>query len=215
MRKRSTPVRSALRGAPVPRERQAGPARPPCAIGYARVSTVDQTSRQQVDALEAAGCAQVFVDDGVSGATTSRPELDRCLAELREGDTLVVWRLDRLGRSTSHLLATVEELAARGVAFRSLTDPVDTTNASGRLVLGIFAAIAQFERDLTRERIVAALGAKKRRGEPLGRRRALTPSQLAEARTMLERGDSPSHVARILRVNRSTLYRALGRTSET
>jgi DNA invertase Pin-like site-specific DNA recombinase len=149
----------------------------------------------------------------VSGATTSRPELDRCLASLASGDVLIVARLDRLGRSAGHLATTVEGLVARGVGFRSLHEAIDTTTAAGRLVLGIFASLAAFERDFIRERTAAALQAKKRRGEALGRPRAMTPSQIAAARSMLDAGESPSHVARIFGVDRSTLYRALARST--
>jgi DNA invertase Pin-like site-specific DNA recombinase len=178
-------------------------------IGYARVSTEQQTTDQQVDALKAAGCEAVFIDDAVSGSTTSRPELDRCLASLEAGDVLCVWKLDRLGRSTTHLLTTIEDLGHRGVGFRCLTQPIDTTSSVGRMILGVLAAIAQFERDLIQDRTRAALAAKQRRGERLGRPRSLTPSQVVAANEMLERGDSPSHVARLFRVDRSTLYRAI------
>jgi DNA invertase Pin-like site-specific DNA recombinase len=181
-------------------------------IGYARVSTDEQTANQQVDALRAAGCETVFVDEGVSGSTTSRPELDKCLAALQPGDTLVVWKLDRLGRSTIHLLTTVEDLKKRGVGFRSLSDGFDTNSSTGQMIFTVLSAMAQFERDLIRERTSAALQAKKRRGEVLGRPRSLSRSQIEAARKMVDDGDSPSHVARILRVDRSTLYRALAKT---
>lgn len=182
-------------------------------VGYARVSTYEQTVAGQLDALRVAGCVEVFADEGVSGTITSRPELDRCLRSLGAGDVLVVVRLDRLGRSMAHLVTTVEELEKRGIGFRSLSEAVDTTTSTGRLVLGIFASLAQFERDLIRERTTAALEAKKRRGERLGRPLALTPSQVKAARKMLDDGDSPSHVARVFRVDRSTLYRALAKLS--
>jgi DNA invertase Pin-like site-specific DNA recombinase len=131
------------------------------------------------------------------------------MAALRPGDTLVVARLDRLGRSMPHLVATVHELAARGVGFKSLAESIDTTSAAGRLVLHFFASLADFERELIRERTRDALAAKKRRGEPVGRRRALSPSRVDAAREMLESGHGAAHVARILKVGRSTLYRAL------
>lgn len=180
-------------------------------IGYSRVSTAEQTTAQQVDALRAAGCAEIFSDDGISGSTTSRPELDRCLAALQPGDTLVSWKLDRVGRSTIHLLTTIEALAKRGVGFRSLTEGVDTTTSAGRMVVTILAGVAQFERDIISERTTATLQAKKRRGETLGRPRSLTRSQVDAARKLLEDGESPSHVARLFRVDRSTLYRALAK----
>jgi DNA invertase Pin-like site-specific DNA recombinase len=140
---------------------------------------------------------------------TSRNGLDAVMAALRPGDTLVVARLDRLGRSMRHLVATVHELAARGIGFKSLAESIDTTSAAGRLVLHIFASLADFERELIRERTRDALAAKKRRGEPVGRRRALSPSRVDAAREMLESGHGAAHVARILKLGRSTLYRAL------
>lgn len=183
-------------------------------VGYARVSTDQQTTDQQVDALRAAGCEVIYSDDAVSGSTTSRPELDRCLESLEAGDVLAVWKLDRLGRSTAHLLTTIDELSRRNVGFRSLTEALDTTSSVGRLVLGVLAAIAQFERDLIRERTSAALRAKQRRGERLGRPVALTPQQVDTAHKLLDDGESPSHVARLFRVDRSTLYRAIAKRGD-
>ncbi len=180
-------------------------------IGYCRVSTGLQSVDGQVDALKAARCSVIFGDEGVSGALSSRPELDRCLASLNQGDTLVVVALDRLGRSAAHLFTTVESLVARGVGFLSLRENIDTTTATGRLVLGVFSALAAFERDLVRERTVAALQAKRRRGETLGRPRAMTPSQVAAAVKMLHDGEAPSHVARLFKIDRSTLNRAIAR----
>jgi DNA invertase Pin-like site-specific DNA recombinase len=180
-----------------------------CLIGYARVSTGDQTTDQQVDALRSAGCQEVYIEEAMSGSTTSRPQLDRCLQALEPGDTLVVKRLDRLGRSMPHLVSTVHDLAARGIGFNSLEEGINTATAAGELILHIFASLAQFERRLTIERTRDALQAKKRRGEPLGRRPALTPSMVATARKMVAEGESPSRVAHILRVSRSTIYRSL------
>jgi DNA invertase Pin-like site-specific DNA recombinase len=180
----------------------------PSYLGYARVSTGEQTLDAQKDALRAAGCVQIF-SDVASGAKTDRNGLEAALAALRAGDTLVVARLDRLGRSMPHLVATVHELAARGVGFKSLAESIDTTSAAGRLVLHIFASLADFERELIRERTRDALAAKKRRGEPVGRRKALSPARVSAAREMLEGGHGAAHVARILKVGRSTLYRAL------
>lgn len=177
-------------------------------LGYARVSTGEQTVDAQKDALRAAGCVQIFCDVA-SGAKTDRSGLEAAIAALQPGDTLVVARLDRLGRSMPHLVATVHELAARGVGFRSLSESIDTTSAAGRLVLHIFASLADFERELIRERTREALAAKKRRGEHVGRRPAFNSARLAAARDMLENGHGTSHVARVLRVGRSTLYRAL------
>jgi len=179
-------------------------------VGYARVSTDVQTTRLQLDALKTAGCTRIF-EDTESGARRSRPQLDRVLAELRPGDTLVVWKLDRLGRSLRDLLDVAETLKERGIALRSLTEHIDTATAAGKMLYAVLGAVAQFERDVLRERTVAGMRAAKDRGEHIGRPAALKPSQVKEARTMLGRGESPSHVARVLRVGRSTLYRAIGR----
>jgi len=177
-------------------------------VGYARVSTDEQTTRLQRDALRAAGVDVVF-EDKESGALRSRPRLDRALAELRAGDTLVVWKLDRLGRSLRNLLEVAVTLRERGVALRSLTEHIDTASAAGKMLYTVLGAVAQFERDVLRERTVAGMRAAKSRGEHIGRPPALTSSQIREARKTLERGGSASHVARVLRVGRSTLYRAI------
>ena len=181
-------------------------------IGYARVSTADQNPALQLDALAGAGVDCVFADHGVSGSAASRPELDRCLEHLRPGDTLVVWRLDRLARSLKHLLTLVEDLSARGVHLRSLTENIDTSSASGRLVLSVFGALAEFERELIRERTTAGLAAARNRGARVGRPVAVTPEQLAQARTLVGAGHPVAEVARTLGVGRSTLYRALSET---
>jgi DNA invertase Pin-like site-specific DNA recombinase len=125
-------------------------------LGYARVSTLEQHPAAQLDALTAAGVDQVYVDHA-SGVLTERPELAKLLGQLRAGDTLVVWRLDRLGRSTPHLIQTVTELGEQGIGFQSLTEAIDTTTSAGRLLFGILASLAAFERDLIRERTVAGL----------------------------------------------------------
>ena len=176
--------------------------------GYARVSTDGQTLDAQTDALQAAGCVEIFTDVA-SGAKSARTGLEAAMAALQPGDTLVVARLDRLGRSMPHLVTTVADLAQRGIGFRSLAESIDTTSAAGRLVLHIFASLADFERELIRERTREALAAKKRRGEPVGRRRALSPSRVAAASEMLAGGRGAAEIARILKVGRSTLYRAL------
>jgi DNA invertase Pin-like site-specific DNA recombinase len=199
-RPKRKPARAVVAAAPTP----AG-ATAPRLIGYARVSTADQTTRPQLDALRAAGCAEVF-EDVLSGSVDERDGLQTCLDALRAGDTLIVPRLDRLGRSMPHLVSTVHALAARGVGFRSLAESIDTTSATGRLVLHLFAALADFERGLIVERTKASLTAKKRRGEPLGRPRALTPAQVREARGMIERGKTIAYAARALRCGRATLY---------
>lgn len=182
-------------------------------IGYARVSTVEQSTDLQLDALHAAGVERVFVDEGVSGSVSSRPELDRCLAHLREGDTLVVWRLDRLARSLRHLLELVESLSTKGIHLRSLTESIDTSSASGRLVLSVFGALAEFERSLIIERTQAGLAAARARGAKIGRPAAVSTGQVEQARTLVGAGHRVPDVARTLGVGRSTLYRVLGQVN--
>jgi DNA invertase Pin-like site-specific DNA recombinase len=184
-------------------------------IGYARVSTTDQHLNLQRDALKAAGCTKIFADRGVSGSAITRPQLARALKALRPGDTLIVWKLDRLGRSLSHLVETIADLGKRGVNFRSLSDPIDTESAGGRFVLHIMAALSEFERSLIIERTRAGLAAAKRRGVKLGRRPSLDEKKIAQARRLIEGGESREDVARALRVARSTLYASLRRTENT
>jgi len=184
----------------------------PCAnIGYARVSTAEQTLNLQRDALREAGCEKIFADRGVSGSLSSRPGLDRALAWLRPGDTLIVWKLDRLGRSLSHLVQTIAALGERGVNFRSLSDPIDTQSPGGRLVLHIMAAIAEFERALVIERTRAGLEAARWRGKKLGRPRLLTVKHVARARRLLDAGETRDAVARRFGVSLSTLCLAISR----
>ena len=180
-------------------------------IGYARVSTADQTCDPQIDSLRAVPCDEVFADTGYSGSTVNRPELDRALATLLPGDVLVVARLDRLGRSLSHLVALIQELADRGVGVRAIAEGVDTSSGAGRLVMHVFGALAEFERTLIAERTRASLAAKRRRGETLGRRRRMTPSQVKAAAKMLDDGESASYVARLFRVDPSTVRRSVAR----
>lgn len=184
-------------------------------IGYARVSTLEQDEALQVDALTAAGCdpSRIYVDH-ISGSSTSRPELDRVWEYLRAGDTLVVWRLDRLGRSLKHLVELVGELAEREIEFRSLSESIDTTTPTGRLTFHLFASIAEFERDLIRERTAAGLAAARVRGRVGGRPRSLSATQVQQARRMMEVDGLPvADVAGVLRVSRATLYRALAEPS--
>ncbi|MBU4214770.1 MAG: recombinase family protein [Actinobacteria bacterium] len=176
--------------------------------GYARVSTGDQTAALQQDAPRTAGAARIWTDVA-SGATTSRPQLDAMLDGLLPGDTVAVWRLDRLGRSMSHLLATIDSLTARGVGFRSLTENIDTTTAGGRLVLGIFASLAEFERQLIRERTVAGLAAARSRGARLGRPSVVTPAKMAAARSLIDAGSTVTEAAAAVGISRPTLYRHL------
>jgi DNA invertase Pin-like site-specific DNA recombinase len=177
-------------------------------IGYARVSTSDQHLETQIDALKKAGCVEIF-SDVECGAKPDRNGLENALERLQTGDTLVVVALDRLGRSLTHLVRTVTGLAERGVGFKSLRESIDTGSATGRLQLAIFSAFAEYERALIKERTKAALQAKIKRGEPVGRRRALSPARLQAAQELLKLGEPVAHVARVLRCGRSTLYRAL------
>jgi DNA invertase Pin-like site-specific DNA recombinase len=177
-------------------------------IGYARVSTGDQNLDLQLRALKAAGCEQIF-EDQVSGVAVKRPGLDGALAVLGQGDVLAVWRLDRLGRSLPHLIEVIRDLGARGAGFRSLSESIDTTTAGGRLFFHMMGALAEFERSLIQERTRAGMRAARARGAPVGRRKALTAAQVQHARKLIEGGESPSAVARSLKVGRATLYRAL------
>ena len=180
-------------------------------IGYARVSTQEQSPRLQLDALEAAGCGKVFVEKA-SGAQRDRPELKAALGYLRDGagDVLVVWKLDRLARSLKQLIETVEGLEARGIGFRSLTEAIDTTTAGGRLVFQIFGALAEFERQVIRERTTAGLAAARARGKKGGRPPALSPKDLTAARALLrDPAITVEEVARRLKVAPATLYRHL------
>jgi DNA invertase Pin-like site-specific DNA recombinase len=175
-------------------------------IGYARVSTDDQTTRMQLDALRAAGC-EVIHEDSASGSSRSRPGLARAFDDLRRGDTLCVWKLDRLGRSLPHLLEVSQALLEAGVALRSLTEHIDTSTPAGRMLYSVLGAVAEFERDTIRERSRCGLIAARSRGERIGRKPALTPAQVLEVRAMRERGDGAAHIARVLRVSAATVYR--------
>lgn len=178
-------------------------------LGYARVSTDLQNVDLQTDALSAAGCERVWTDHA-SGARAARPGLDDLLNYARTGDALVVWRLDRLGRSVSHLVATVADLDRRGIGFRSLTEAIDTTTANGRLMFHVFAALAEFERDLIRGRTVAGLTAARSRGRTGGRPTVMTADRRAAADELLRRpGSSVAGVARALGVSRASLRRYL------
>lgn len=184
-------------------------------VGYMRVSSADdrQSVDLQRDALVAAGVDERHLHhDKASGAKDERPGLQRCLNDLRAGDCLVVWKLDRLGRSLVHLLTLVEELKKRGVAFRSLTEQMDTTTPHGELLFSIFGALAQFERALTRERVMAGLAAAKCRGRRGGRPRAIDDEKLQQIFAALESGASKASVCRAFGVARSTLGGALVRS---
>ena len=177
-------------------------------VGYSRVSTGDQTVAPQEDALRAAGCTHLYRDT-ISGAKTERPGLNEALAYLRKGDTLVVWKLDRLGRSMAHLIETVRALDAKGVGFRSLTEGVDTTTPGGTLVFHLFGALAQFERDLIRERTRAGLTAAAARGRKGGRKPVVTPDKLARAKALMAGGLNVREAAARVKVGKTALYAAL------
>ncbi len=177
-------------------------------IGYARVSTDDQNLDLQRQALDAAGCELVFTDQA-SGAASRRAGLDKALARCEAGDVLVVWRLDRLGRSLSHLIEVIHDLGQREVGFQSVSESIDTTTAGGRLVFHLMGAIAEFERSLITERTRAGIAAARKRGKHLGRPSALTREQVRHARALIDGGESPAAVASSLGVSRSTLYRAM------
>jgi len=178
-------------------------------LGYARVSTAEQNADLQTDELRSAGCYEVFVDHA-SGVLDRRPELDKVLERLRQGDTLVVWRLDRLGRSLRHLIDTVTALDERGVGFRSLRESIDTTTAGGRLVFHVFGALAQFEREIIRDRTMAGLSAARARGRNGGRPSKLSADQVRAARRLYdEREHTVEQIGSIFGVSRTSIYRAL------
>ncbi len=178
-------------------------------IGYARVSTHEQNRDLQEDALRAAGCEKVYADTA-GGATAERPGLGRALADLRPGDTLVVWKLDRLGRSLRHLIETVADLSRRGVGLRSVQEDLDTTTPGGKLVFHVFGALAEFERDLIRERTFAGLAAARARGRSGGRRRALDDPRRRHAAVLhADPANSVRDICRTLGISKATLYRYL------
>lgn len=184
-------------------------------VGYARVSTMDQTPQLQTDALKQANCERIFTEKA-SGAQRDRPQLLAALEYLREGDSLVVWKLDRLARSMRQLIETVEELERRKIGFRSLTEQIDTTTPGGRLVFHIFGALAEFERAIIRERTTAGLKAARERGRVGGRPRTLKEKDITAAKALLaDASISVEEVAARLKVSIPTLYRYLpgGRSS--
>jgi len=176
-------------------------------IGYGRVSTSDQSPDLQTDALKAKGCERVFIEKA-SGAQRDRPQLEAALSHLRKGDVLIVWKLDRLARSLRQLVETVEDLEARGVGFASLTESIDTTSPGGKLTFHIFAAMAQFERELIRERVNAGLAAAKARGRVGGRPRSVSDDDIIAAKSMLTDGTlNVAQVAERIGCSTATLYR--------
>lgn len=178
-------------------------------VGYARVSTRDQKPHLQLDALREAGCERIF-EETAGGSKRERPELQAALDFMRSGDTLVIWKLDRLARSTRQLLETVERLLKQGIGLKTLTQDIDTTTAGGRLIFTVFGAIAEFEQEIIRERTCAGLDAARARGRKGGRPRVLSEKDLKEARALLTDPDiTVEDVARRLGVGSSTLYRYL------
>ena len=175
-------------------------------IGYIRVSTNDQNTALQHQALFSAGCEQIF-EDKMSGKTAERPGLKKLLKVLAEGDTLVVWKLDRLGRSMRNLVLLIEELRLRGINFRSLTDSIDTSTPMGRFFFHVMSALAEMERELIVERTRAGLAAARREGRIGGRRPKLTAEQWAQAGRLLAAGEARQKVALIFDVGLSTLYK--------
>ena len=176
-------------------------------IGYARVSTADQTSHLQLDALRQAGCRRIF-EETASGAIRDRPQLREALEFLQPGDTLVVWKLDRLARSLAQLIEIVEALHKRGCGFHSLTEALDTTTARVRLIFHIFGALVEFERNIIRERTIAGLEAAKARGRRGGRPRALGEERLAAALALIHDGTlTIREIARQLNVSEATFYK--------
>ena len=181
--------------------------------GYARVSTTLQDPALQVDALTAAGCARIFTDTA-SGKSDRRPRLDQLFEVVLAGDVIVVWRLDRLGRSLRHLVETLNDLSEQGVGFRSLTEGFDTTTAGGRLLFNIMGSLAEFERDLIVERTQAGLAAARARGRHGGRRTVMTPEKVKMAREMYDAHEySVETIAKTIGVSRMTVYRHLNQSS--
>jgi DNA invertase Pin-like site-specific DNA recombinase len=179
-------------------------------IGYARISTADQTLALQQDALKSAGCDQIYTDTA-SGSSAERTGLEQALSHLRKGDTLIVWRLDRLGRSLRHLIDTITALDARGIGFRSITEAIDTTTSGGKLVFHIFGALAEFERDIIRERTNAGLQAARARGRLGGRpKRQPSSRKIAMAKALYaDKTNSVQEICKTLGISRATLYRYL------
>ena len=176
-------------------------------IGYARVSTQDQTLNLQKDALEKIGCSKIFTDTA-SGAPAERTGLNEALEYVREADTLVVWRLDRLGRSLKHLIETISDLNSRKIGFKSITESIDTTTSGGKLIFHIFGALAEFERDIIRERTNAGLQAARARGRKGGRPKSLSGKKLGMAQELYNNKTNPiNEICKTLSISRATLYR--------
>ena len=181
-------------------------------IGYARVSTQDQNLDLQNDALKSAGCEKIYTDK-MSGAKTDRPGLEEILGFIRKGDTLVVWKLDRLGRSLKHLIQVMNLLEERGIYFKSVQESLDTSTPGGKLIFHVFGALAEFERDIIRERTLAGLAAARARGRKGGRPRKLSKKQIEMAKNLMKDVSIPiGEICQTLGVSKATLYRYVGRT---
>lgn len=179
------------------------------AIGYARVSTDEQNLDLQINALNEAGVIRIFSDKGVSGSKTERPQLDAILDHLREGDVLTVWKLDRLGRNTRHVLEVIDQLRARGIGFRSITEGLDSTGPMGTAMLTIMAAFAQLERDTVIERTRAGLAAAAENNRHGGRPRKVDDNMASQVRELKAKGISAPDIARMKGISRATVYRYL------
>jgi DNA invertase Pin-like site-specific DNA recombinase len=177
--------------------------------GYARVSTDDQNTALQLTALQKAGCTRVFKDEGLSGVTVKCPALTRCLKTLRPGDTLIVWKLDRLGRSLRDLITMLDELRAHGIKFRSLTEHIDTEMATGRAMWQMIGVLAELERSLITERTRAGVKTARQRGVKFGPKPKLTPQQITHARAFRAQGEPVPVIAALFNVHRATIYRIL------
>lgn len=175
-------------------------------IGYARISTSDQKLEPQIDALKKIGCEKIF-SDIASGAKTARPGLEEAVNFCREKDTLVVWKLDRMGRSMSHLIETVTRLESMGIGFRSITENIDTTSAGGRLIFHLFGALAEFERELIRERVQAGLKSARARGRKGGRPPITEETKSMAQALMADKSLSVKQICERLGIARSTLYK--------
>src|SRR2546425_2777224 len=178
-------------------------------IGYCRVSTDDQNPDLQLAALKRAGCRKIFTDKA-TGGHVKRPELAKCLKALKAGDVLIVWKLDRLGRSLHDLIGLLDDLKTRGVAFKSVTESIDTATPTGRAMWQMVGILAELERSLIQERTKAGRAAAQARGVKMGRKPLLTAQQVAHARKLVEPGERPREGARLLKVARRAMYRALG-----
>ena len=177
-------------------------------LGYARVSTLEQNTLQQETALKEAGCERVYVDHGISGAAEDRPDLERLLDQLRDGDVVVVTKLDRLGRSLPQVFDIVETIEQRGAGLRSLAESdIDTTSAAGKLVFRIFAVVAEFERDRLRERTLEGIARARAEGTHLGRPQSLDDQKIQQLRTLRAQGASYGSLAKTFRIGRSTARR--------